>query len=89
MVDVRQLIGSNLRRQRLALGLSQEEVAERMGVDRSYVSSLEAGKRNPTIVTAWHAAQAVGVEVKALFEDVSSEEAPFAPRRRAQRVKRG
>jgi transcriptional regulator with XRE-family HTH domain len=34
-----------------------------MGVDRSYVSGLELGQRNPTVVTLWHAAQALGIEV--------------------------
>ena len=31
-----------------------------MGVDRGYISGLELGQRNPTIITLWHAAQALG-----------------------------
>ncbi|MDP1731121.1 MAG: helix-turn-helix transcriptional regulator [Devosia sp.] len=46
-MDVRRTIGANVRRYRLALDLSQEAVAERMGVDRAYVSALEVGRRNP------------------------------------------
>jgi transcriptional regulator with XRE-family HTH domain len=34
----------------------EAELAERMGVDRAYVSGLELGQRNPTIVTLWHLA---------------------------------
>ncbi|MBJ7532874.1 helix-turn-helix transcriptional regulator [Rhodomicrobium vannielii ATCC 17100] len=66
-MDVRRLVGENVRRYRLAAGLTQEQVAERMGVDRAYVSSLEAGTRNPTVITLWHAAQALGVEVHLLL----------------------
>ena len=46
----------------------------RMGVDRAYVSSLELGKRNPTVLTMWHAAIALNVRMADLFE-----EAPSAP----------
>jgi transcriptional regulator with XRE-family HTH domain len=49
--DVRRLVGANVRRLRLAAGLSQAALSERMGVDRAYVSGLEKGERNPTIVT--------------------------------------
>jgi transcriptional regulator with XRE-family HTH domain len=56
--DVRRLVGRNVRRLRIAAGLSQAALAERLGVDRAYVSGLELGQRNPTIVTLWHVAQA-------------------------------
>lgn len=69
-MDVRRLIGENVRRHRLAAGLSQEAVAIKMGVDRAYVSSLELGKRNPTAITLWHAALALNVEISALFQEL-------------------
>ena len=47
-MDIRKVFGANARRFRLALGLSQEAVAERMGVDRAFISSIERGKRNPS-----------------------------------------
>ena len=59
--DVRRLVGSNVRRCRLAAGMSQATLSARMGVDRSYVSGLERGERNPTILTLWHAAVALDV----------------------------
>ena len=40
------LVGTNVRRLRLAAGLSQAALSERMGVDRAYVSGLEKGERN-------------------------------------------
>ena len=38
--DTRRLVGRNVRRLRIAAGLSRAELAERMGVDRTYVSDL-------------------------------------------------
>ena len=67
--DVRRLVGGNLRRLRLAARLSQAGLAERLGVDRAYISGLELGNRNPTIVTLWHVAQALEVKIGALFDE--------------------
>jgi transcriptional regulator with XRE-family HTH domain len=69
-MDIRRVVGENVRRHREAAGLSQEELAARMGVDQGYVSSLEAGRRNPTILTMWHVAVALEVQPASLFEPV-------------------
>jgi len=50
----------DVRRRRAAAGLTQAELAAKMGVDRAYVSALELGGRNPTIVILWHLARASG-----------------------------
>ncbi|MBN9567052.1 MAG: helix-turn-helix transcriptional regulator [Alphaproteobacteria bacterium] len=60
-MDIRRIFGANVRRYRLAARLSQEAVAERMGVDRAYISGIERGQQNATLLTIWHAAQALGV----------------------------
>jgi transcriptional regulator with XRE-family HTH domain len=73
--DVRRMVGRNVRRLRAAAGLSQAALAERMGVDRAYVSGLELGERNPTVITLWHVAQALGVRVGALFDERSRSKA--------------
>lgn len=52
--------------------VSQEDLAARMGVDQGYVSKLEAGARNPTIVTMWHVAQALDVKPSDLFQESDS-----------------
>ena len=65
--DVRLLVGRNIKRQRIAAGLSQAKLAERMGVDRAYVSGPELGQRNPTIVTLWHVGQALDVKLVSFF----------------------
>jgi transcriptional regulator with XRE-family HTH domain len=67
--DVRRMVGQNVKRLRLAAKISQAELAERMGVDRAYVSGLEQGQRNPTVVTLWHIAKALDVRMRAFFDE--------------------
>lgn len=67
--DVRLMVGKNVKRLRLAAGLTQAALAERMGVDRAYVSGLELGQRNPTIVTLWHITKALGIGLRMLFDE--------------------
>ena len=61
-MDIRRRFGTNLRRCRLAAGLSQEAVAERMGVDRAHVSSMERGQHNVTLMTLGFVAQALKID---------------------------
>ena len=42
-------------------GLTQEELAERSGFSQQYISGLEQGRRNPTIVSIYELATALGV----------------------------
>jgi transcriptional regulator with XRE-family HTH domain len=41
-------------------------LSELMGVDRAYVSGLERSERNPTIITLWHTAKALGARLEQL-----------------------
>ena len=49
--NLKAAIGGVLRAKREKLAISQEEVAERAGVDRTYVSILERGQKSPTLET--------------------------------------
>lgn len=60
-MDMRKLVGINCARIRGEKELTQEELAERSGFSQQYISDLECGKRNPTIVTIYEVAQALGV----------------------------
>ena len=60
-MDMRKLVGDNCARIRKSRGLSQEVLAERCGLSQQYLSGLERGKRNPTIVTVYEIAQALEV----------------------------
>lgn len=60
-MDMRKLVGRNFARLRRAKGLTQEEVEARSGYSQQYLSSLENGKRNPTVITLYELAQVLGV----------------------------
>lgn len=60
-MDVRALIGRNFARIRAEKGLTQEAVEERSGFSQQYLSGLERGRRNPSIVTLHEIALALGV----------------------------
>ena len=60
-MDMRKLVGRNFARLRRAKGLTQEEVEARSGFSQQYLSSLERGRRNPTVITLYELAQALGV----------------------------
>jgi transcriptional regulator with XRE-family HTH domain len=66
-MDVRQIVGKNMRKFRIAAGLSQDEIAVRMGVEQTYVSGLERGVRNPTLTTLDRAASALNVKLTDLL----------------------
>lgn len=85
-MDVRRIIGENARRVRLASDLSQEAVAEAMGVDRAYISSLELGQRNITVISLWRLAVALGVEAHTLLQEAAADPGTTS-RRRSRRSK--
>ena len=68
-MDIRARLGKNLRRLRLQKGWSQEEFAFEANIHRTYVSDLERGARNPTIVVVEKLAISLGVTVSELFEE--------------------
>ncbi|WP_332691910.1 helix-turn-helix domain-containing protein [Bosea sp. (in: a-proteobacteria)] len=68
-MDIRMVIAANARALRLAKGLTQAQVAQRLGVDRAHVSALEMGQRNPTAVSLWEIAQALEITVSDLVQD--------------------
>lgn len=58
---MRKLVGRNVRRIRQAAGLTQEQFADASGFSQQYISGLEGGTRNPTVVTLFELARALGV----------------------------
>ena len=68
-MDVRRIVGKNVRKFRLAKKLTQAQLATRMGVDRTYIVGLEKGERNVTIETLAQAAKALGMKVARLLDE--------------------
>ncbi|WP_076073062.1 helix-turn-helix domain-containing protein [Sphingomonas montana] len=60
-MDVRTRLGRNVRRLREAKGWSQEAFAHEADIHRTYVSDIERGSRNPTILIVEKLAQPLGV----------------------------
>lgn len=58
-MDMRKLVGTNVERLRRAKGMTQEQLAERSGFSQQYISGLENGRRNPTVVTLYEIAVAL------------------------------
>ena len=67
-MDMRRTVGENVRSLRLARGWTQEQFAERSGFSQQYISGLESGRRNPTVVSLFELAQALGVAPARLVE---------------------
>ncbi len=59
--------GKKLREVRLKKNLSQGNIARILGVHRSYISGLERGRRNPSLLTVQKVAKALGVNAKELL----------------------
>jgi transcriptional regulator with XRE-family HTH domain len=68
-MDLRRIVGLNIRKHRLAAAISPEELASRMGVEQYYISGWEAGRRNPTLVTLWRAADALNIAAAKLLDE--------------------
>lgn len=66
-MDVRQVFGANVRRIRLERGLSQEDFGFVSGIDRTYVSGVERGIRNPSLMLAAKFAKGLGVPLHVLL----------------------
>jgi transcriptional regulator with XRE-family HTH domain len=60
-MDMRKLVGRNFGRFRRAKGFTQESFAEASGFTQQYISDLERGLRNPTVVTLFELANTLGV----------------------------
>lgn len=72
-------LGSEVRRVRTQLGLTQAELARRMGVKAPYVAGLEAGTRNITLGQLANIADALGRGLDITFPAVAAEYATAAP----------
>ncbi len=75
-MDIKERIGINVRRARLAARLSQEQLVAELetvsgerSLDQGYISRLESGKHNPSVVLLWRIAQALGVRISELVDE--------------------
>ncbi|TAK99419.1 MAG: XRE family transcriptional regulator [Rhodospirillaceae bacterium] len=66
-MDMRKVVGRNLKKLRTDRGLSQEAFAEKSGFSQQYISGMETGVRNPSIVVLYEMSVALGVGLEELI----------------------
>ncbi len=64
------LLGDRIRERRKALGLTQEELAAKAGIDRSYVGGVERGERNLTFTMLCQISEALACHVSTLTKGI-------------------
>jgi len=68
MQEISRKLGENLKKVRTKKKLSQGALARFLEVDKGYISSIESGKRNPTLATIQKLANALGVSADELLK---------------------
>jgi transcriptional regulator with XRE-family HTH domain len=68
--NIKTAFGKKLRSLRTSKNLSQEKLAELADLDRTYISSVELGKRNISIVNICRLAVALQIKISVLFNDL-------------------
>ena len=66
-MEIRAVLASNLKKQRQLQGLSQEELAHRAGIDRTYISALERSLYSASIDVVDRLAEALNIEASDLL----------------------
>lgn len=66
-MDIKILVGKRVKELRNKLGVSQEELADLAGLDRTYITSVESGRRNISIVNIEKLANALNVTLAEFF----------------------
>lgn len=67
-MNIKQALGKRIKTLRNEIGFSQEELAARAGIDRTYITSVECGRRNISIVNIEKIAIALEVTLSKLFD---------------------
>ncbi len=65
--DIRSRFGGRLRQLRRQKGMTQVQLAERLGLDRSYLADIERGKRNVSLANLEIIAKGFGMTLSRLF----------------------
>ena len=66
-MDIIKVFGNNLKKYRMAIGMSQEEFAEKCGLHRTYISAVECNRRSISLENIQRIADALGIETYKLF----------------------
>ncbi len=73
-MDIIKVFGSNLKKYRTAMGLSQEVFADKCGMHRTYISAIECYRRSISLENIQRIADALEIEAyKLLMEDIPND----------------
>ena len=87
--DPRQALGLRIKQLRSEFCLTQEELAERCGLFRTYMSRIESGLANPTLTVLHTLARGLEVDIGVLLSPPANKPIPLAKVRSAQPISRG
>jgi len=73
---IKQLFGKAIRRRRRDLDITQEELAERADLHRTFISDIERGEANPSLENIDRLAQALEISIVDLFSSFRMERSP-------------
>jgi transcriptional regulator with XRE-family HTH domain len=68
-MDIKQKIGKRIKELRNLRGFSQEELADRAGIDRTYINSVENGRRNISIVNIEKISKTLKTDLASFFDE--------------------
>lgn len=72
-MDIKKIIGLNIREYRDLKGISQETLAHLSDVDRTYIFSIEKGRRNVSILVLFKISKALDVSIHDLLKNIEDE----------------
>lgn len=67
------IVGKHLKEIRILKGLSQEELSLQAGLDRSYISMVERGKRNPTLLVIFKICEVLSIPPHTLIKNIEKD----------------
>jgi transcriptional regulator with XRE-family HTH domain len=70
MTDINKALGQVLIKHRTLLKISQEELADRAGIHRTYVSQIERGLKSPTLSVLFHISKSLNTTASVLMAEV-------------------
>ncbi|MBD1922998.1 helix-turn-helix transcriptional regulator [Microcoleus sp. FACHB-831] len=73
MRDINKALGKVLARYRFTAKISQEELADRAGIHRTYVSQIERGLKSPTLTVLFDITKALGITASNFINEVEKE----------------
>ncbi len=73
-MDIKQMIGARIAEIRAKEGMTQEQLATKMGIGPKYLSSIERGRENPTLNTLINLSRGLGVDLGEIFSFVQIED---------------